>query len=59
MGFQPSVIEALAQVRGKEPSPPPSHMIDSRTVSIPVMGRIAAGVPISAIQNHARHRLPA
>ncbi len=27
-------------------------MIDSRTVSIPVMGRIAAGVPISAIQNH-------
>ncbi len=31
----------------------PSQNIDSRTVSIPVMGRIAAGVPISAIQNHS------
>ncbi len=30
----------------------PSVAIDSRTVSVPVMGRIAAGVPISAIQNH-------
>jgi repressor LexA len=30
----------------------PSQNIDSRTVSVPVMGRIAAGVPISAIQNH-------
>ena len=30
----------------------PSHVIDARTVSIPVMGRIAAGTPISAIQNH-------
>ena len=33
-------------------TPPPSHVIDARTVSIPVMGRIAAGTPISAIQNH-------
>ena len=31
----------------------PSTVIDSRTVSVPVMGRIAAGVPISAIQNHS------
>jgi repressor LexA len=30
-----------------------SHALDSRTVSVPVMGRIAAGVPISAIQNHS------
>lgn len=30
-----------------------SQSIDSRTVSVPVMGRIAAGVPISAIQNHS------
>jgi repressor LexA len=30
----------------------PSTSLDSRTVSVPVMGRIAAGVPISAIQNH-------
>ncbi len=31
---------------------PSTTIIDSRTVSVPVMGRIAAGVPISAIQNH-------
>jgi len=31
---------------------PPSTIVDSRTVSVPVMGRIAAGTPISAIQNH-------
>ena len=49
IGFQPSVIEG-AKVRNI--APPPSHMLDSRTVSVPVMGRIAAGVPISAIQNH-------
>jgi repressor LexA len=48
-GFQPSVIEGR---RSRDLSPPPSHVIDSRTVSVPVMGRIAAGTPISAIQNH-------
>lgn len=50
-GFTPSVIEGS---RGKQPelSMPPSTMLDSRTVSVPVMGRIAAGVPISAIQSH-------
>jgi repressor LexA len=52
MGFQPSVIEGAGRARARDLAPPPSHMIDSRTVSIPVMGRIAAGVPISAIQNH-------
>ncbi len=31
---------------------PPSTVVDSRTISVPVMGRIAAGVPISAIENH-------
>lgn len=50
-GFTPSVIE------GSKKSPdlnlPPSHMIDASTVSVPVMGRIAAGVPISAIQEHS------
>jgi repressor LexA len=50
-GFSPSVIE------GSKPKPPdlnapPSVIIDSRTVSVPVMGRIAAGTPISALQNH-------
>jgi len=49
-GFQPSVIEG--GTRSRNLALPPSHMIDNRTVSIPVMGRIAAGVPISAIQNH-------
>jgi len=48
-GFQPSVIEGS---RNRELSAPPSTVIDSRTVSVPVMGRIAAGTPISAIQNH-------
>ena len=50
-GFQPSVIEGSGPPRVNL-SPPPSHIIDARTVSIPVMGRIAAGTPISAIQNH-------
>jgi repressor LexA len=49
-GFQPSVIEGTGPKQNV--SPPPSHVIDARTVSIPVMGRIAAGTPISAIQNH-------
>lgn len=51
IGFQPSVIEG-AKARMRDLALPPSHMLDSRTVSVPVMGRIAAGVPISAIQNH-------
>ena len=50
-GFQPSVIEGSGP-RAAVSAPPPSHVIDARTVSIPVMGRIAAGTPISAIQNH-------
>lgn len=37
---------------GANLKPPASTNIDSRTVSVPVMGRIAAGTPISAIQNH-------
>jgi len=50
-GFQPSVIEGSRTSR--DLAPPPSMVIDSRTVSVPVMGRIAAGTPISAIQNHS------
>lgn len=50
-GFQPSVIEGSRNTR--DLAPPPSTVIDSRTVSVPVMGRIAAGTPISAIQNHS------
>ncbi len=44
-GFAPSVIE------GSLGRPPAQERVDSGTVTIPVMGRIAAGVPISAIQN--------
>ena len=51
VGFQPSVIEGSGPPKVNL-TPPPSHIIDARTVSIPVMGRIAAGTPISAIQNH-------
>jgi repressor LexA len=52
-GFSPSVIEGS---RGKQPAPatPPQRTPQemSSSVSVPVMGRIAAGVPISAIQNN-------
>jgi len=48
-GFQPSVIEGDK----RSPEPTPSYFADARTVSVPLMGRIAAGVPISAIQNHS------
>ena len=50
-GFRPNVIEGRLgrapepQVRVDEPANDP--------VPVPVMGRIAAGVPISAIQNHS------
>jgi repressor LexA len=53
-GFSPSVIEGSL---GKQPASaaPPQRAPQaemSSSVSIPVMGRIAAGVPISAIQNN-------
>ena len=53
--FTPSVVEGG---RSKQPSaPPPSRVSandqDGQSVSIPVMGRIAAGTPISAIQNQS------
>jgi repressor LexA len=51
-GFTPSVIEGSRR-RQPEFEVPPTTLIDGRTVSVPVMGRIAAGVPISAIQNHS------
>lgn len=53
-GFSPSVIEGSL---GKSPAPAPAPAkappaADNSSVSVPVMGRIAAGVPISAIQNN-------
>ncbi|GAK70958.1 transcriptional repressor LexA [Agrobacterium rubi] len=51
-GFSPSVIEgSLGKPKAVEP-PPPANDAMSNAVSVPVMGRIAAGVPISAIQNN-------
>ncbi len=52
-GFTPSVIEgggARAEV------PRPTHTgtpVEASGISVPLMGRIAAGVPISAIQTHS------
>lgn len=58
--FAPSVIEGtLGRKPLAEPSRPAFNANDddaSRSVSIPVMGRIAAGVPISAIQ-HQSHTI--
>lgn len=48
-GFQPSVIEGDKRA----PEPYTSHSGGDRMSLVPLMGRIAAGVPISAIQNHS------
>ena len=53
-GFSPSVIEGSLG-KPQPVSPPPAKPVVADTVgsvSVPVMGRIAAGVPISAIQNN-------
>jgi repressor LexA len=50
-GFRPNVIEGRL---GKSPEPPVRHEEAANDpVAVPVMGRIAAGVPISAIQTHS------
>ncbi|MDS7596919.1 transcriptional repressor LexA [Agrobacterium tumefaciens] len=54
-GFSPSIIEgSLGKPKAPEPAPslkPASNDL-AGAVNVPVMGRIAAGVPISAIQNN-------
>jgi repressor LexA len=50
--FTPSVVEGGLAARSKAPASPPTEE-KSRDMSIPVMGRIAAGTPISAIQNRS------
>ena len=51
-GFSPSVIEgSLGKPQPVAPPRPAANDDAGDSVSIPVMGRIAAGVPISAIQN--------
>jgi repressor LexA len=51
-GFSPSVIEGSAR-RSSQLARAPEGFV-GRPASIPLMGRIAAGVPISAIQNHTQ-----
>ncbi|OYU50095.1 MAG: repressor LexA [Rhizobiales bacterium PAR1] len=52
--FAPSVIEGdLGKVRTPSSAPPPVDQEPSRSIAIPVMGRIAAGTPISAIQSRS------
>ena len=50
--FSPEVIEGdLGKAATKTPPPPPVEVASG--IEIPVMGRIAAGVPIEAIQTHS------
>ena len=53
-GFSPSVIQGSLGVQPAPvaPAKPVPANTDTGSVSVPVMGRIAAGVPISAIQNN-------
>lgn len=51
-GFAPSVIEGSLGKTPPGPAPADIHQ-SGHASSVPVMGRIAAGVPISAIQNHS------
>jgi repressor LexA len=54
-GFRPNVIEGRLGKAPEPPAPPPRHPEAANdSTPVPVMGRIAAGVPISAIQNHSR-----
>ncbi|MCV6575437.1 MAG: transcriptional repressor LexA [Cohaesibacter sp.] len=54
-GFSPSVVEGGLGKKRDIPSPSPSSHESEETsgIAVPVMGRIAAGVPISAIQNQS------
>jgi len=53
-GFSPNVIEgSLGRVKPVESGGAASD--DGAGIAIPVMGRIAAGVPISAIQDHSHN----
>jgi repressor LexA len=50
--FTPSVVEGGLAGKAK-PAPQPAHDPRDREMAIPVMGRIAAGTPISAIQTRS------
>ncbi|WP_332688258.1 transcriptional repressor LexA [Devosia sp.] len=51
--FEPSVIEGSLGKVGSPPSRMSAAEDYARPISIPVMGRIAAGTPIEAIQTHS------
>lgn len=51
-GFKPSVIEGSRDTARPVPAAQPAPAKASASTAIPVMGRIAAGVPISAIQHN-------
>ena len=53
-GFSPNVIEGTGRRPQSQLSSPPSGYGNPSASSVPLMGRIAAGVPISAIQNHTQ-----
>ena len=53
-GFSPNVIEGSGRRSPPQLSSPPPGYADVRAGTVPLMGRIAAGVPISAIQNHTQ-----
>jgi repressor LexA len=52
-GFSPTLIEGSLGKPQEAPKPAPAN--DDASVAVPVMGRIAAGVPISAIQNNTHN----
>lgn len=52
-GFTPSVVEGSLGKRPPEPVPSPVESALGSTIVVPVMGRIAAGVPIEAIQTQS------
>src|SRR5438128_2184900 len=55
--FSPSVVEGgLAKAKPSTP-PAPQPSGDNRSVMVPLMGRIAAGTPITALQNPS-HSIP-
>jgi len=51
--FSPSVIEGSGARRSPQLAPPPAAYAQTGA-TVPLMGRIAAGVPISAIQDHTQ-----
>jgi len=51
--FEPSVIEGNLGRVPQQSREPEGFRVANMPVSIPVMGRIAAGVPIEAIQSHS------